>query len=178
MGGVWTQLQQVFLHAVRHGHKAAAALQEIPGEGLVKPVGLVGDYIVQNGYAFASGMPGHIAQRGCKPAHPVLHHQQVGSPFPDGPCGFHVGEGIHGVQQGIGLYRRGLVFRGYVLRFSGKQEIGVLPRKGEGPGIKSAFSQSLQQAGVELGNAAPKGVKTGQERDLHGKVYLFSLLLM
>ena len=94
--------------------------------------------------------------------HPVFHNQEVRFTLPYGAGGFDPGEGIHRVQQGIGLHGRGFVFRGYVLRFAGEEEVRILPGKAEGPGIMT-FSQFFQHAGVELGNASAERIEAGQE---------------
>ena len=161
VGCVRAQGQQVFLHAVRHADEAGATVQEILGERFVKPVRLVGDDIVQRHHALAAAVTCDITQRRSEPAHPVLHDQKVRFPLADGAGGLDPGEGIDGVQDGLGLYRQGFVLRGDVLRLAGEEKVRVLA--GEGEGLHNmTFSQPNQHTGVELGNAAPQGVETGQ----------------
>ena len=166
MGGSGSQGQKVFPNLLRHAHKAAAALKEPAGEGLVEPVGFVRNYVVQHHHALAAGFAGYIPKGGGEPRHPVFHDQKVRLPLPDGPGRADPGKGVHRVQQGFRLHGGGFVFRRYVLCFARKKKAGILPGEREGTGIMT-FSQSFQHAGVELGNATAQRIKTGQQGDSH-----------
>ena len=80
VGKVAADRKQVLRHLVAHHDAAGLAGQEIAGERPVEKMRLVRDDVVQDRDDLASFLlqpPGHIAQRGREPGHPVPHHHEV-----------------------------------------------------------------------------------------------------
>ena len=136
--------------------------------------------IVQNGnHLAASSHPAcHITQRRGEPGHPVTDYQQVRFPVAYGPEGLAPGKRIGRIQQRNALYGYGLIVRADVLGLSREKHFRILPAEIERLDIVRA-AQLVEQAGVELRNATPVGVETGQYRYLQSQFsFLLFLFLM
>ena len=132
--GVGKMFFQVAQNLFRHGHCAVKASQEITRKRSVVEVFFVGNDVVSDGndagVAVLLDLSGESAKTGREKRHPIAENDEIGGDFGVFLAREQPIQGIDAVELNVNaeVIGNGVVA---VLAFPGKQEIGVLQRKGE-----------------------------------------------